>query len=105
MAAPNGYPSWAYNGPPSFQSSVIVTSLAQFNALGGPGVWSATPFPGAPGSNPSDPGETITDSYLRALLIENRVQSALQASGFNSPDDPVTQLRPDISANDSSPNV
>lgn len=102
MAAPTGYPSYVFNALQLAQT--VVNNLAAFNALAGPGTWTTTPFV-VPGSNPSDPGETITDSYLRALLIENRVQSQLQASGFNSPDDPATQLRPDISANDSSPNV
>jgi hypothetical protein len=102
MAAPTSYPSYAYNSTQF--ASLIVNTAAQFNALGGLGIWTTTPFPGL-FPNPADPGETITDAYLRAMLIENRIQNQLLASGFNSPDDPATQLRPDISANDSSANV
>lgn len=102
MAAPTGYPSWVYNS--TQQSSLVVTSLAAFNALPAPGVWTTTPYPGT-GGFPTDPNESITDSYLRALLIENRLGNQLLTYIGNLPDDPATQLRPDISANDSSPNV
>ena len=78
MAAPNGYPSWAYNS--AGQPAVIVTSLTQFNALPAPGTWSATPFP--PATTPSAPYDTfnngtgtmqVTDIRLQQQLVEARV--------------------------------
>lgn len=100
MAAPTSFPSAAYNATQLL--TVVVQSLAAFNALGGVGTWTTTPYPGANGIAPSDPGLTDTDIRLQQILIENRVSNQLLQFGFNLVDDPVTQLRPDILANDSS---
>lgn len=100
MAAPTGYPSWAYNAT---QPAVIVASLVAFNALPAPGVWSSSPFPAVPPSTPSDPGFLITDARLQQVLIELRVANQLQQQGFNLPADvDMTGLRGEIAANDSS---
>lgn len=108
MAAPNGYPSWAYNS--TGQPSVIVNSLAAFNALGGTGTWSSTPFP-APAPPAQAPFDSLiagtgsyfaTDQRLQQLIVEARVQSMMMAQAFNTTDDPQTGLRPDVLANDSS---
>jgi hypothetical protein len=98
MAAPTGYPSWVYNS--TQLASVIVNNLAQFNALGGNGVWTTTPFAGTSGI-PTDPNLTDTDIRLQQSLIEQRITNQLLAWGFNIMDDPQTQIRPDILANDS----
>lgn len=98
MAAPNGYPSWVYNG--TQLASLIVQNVAAFNALPGPGTWTTTPYLGISGI-PTDPGLTDTDIRLQQLLIESRISNQLLQFGFNIVDDPVTQLRPDILANDS----
>lgn len=98
MAAPTGYPSWIYNS--TQQSSLIVANIAAFNALGGSGTWTTTPFAGASGI-PTDPNLTDTDIRLQQMLIEQRVTNQLLQFGFNLVDDPVTQLRPDVLANDS----
>lgn len=98
MAAPTGYPSWVYNS--TQQSSLIVNNVAAFNALPSPGVWTTTPYPGISGI-PTDPGLTDTDIRLQQILIESRVQSQLLQIGLGIVDDPVTQLRPDVLANDS----
>lgn len=98
MAAPTGYPSWVYNS--TQLASLIVNNVAAFNALPPPGVWTTTPFVGTSGI-PTDPGLTDTDIRLQQLLIEARVSNQLLQFGFNLMDDPVTQLRPDILANDS----
>ena len=99
MAAPTGYPSWAYNATQLTQ--LIVTTVAQFNALGGPGVWTTTPYAGISGI-PSDPGLTDTDIRLQQILIEARIGNQLLTYIGSIPDDPASQLRPDILANDSS---
>ena len=99
MAAPTGYPSWVYNS--TQQSSLIVANVAAFNALGGNGTWTTTPYLGVSGI-PTDPNLTDTDIRLQQILIENRIQNQLLQFGFNLVDDPVTQLRPDVLANDSS---
>lgn len=99
MAAPTSYPSWAYNAIQG--ASLIVANVAAFNALGGVGTWTTTPFPGIAGI-PTDPGLTDTDVRLQQILIENRISNQLLQFGFNLVDDPVTQLRPDILSNDSS---
>lgn len=98
MAAPTSYPSYAYNS--TQLSTLIVTTAAQFNALPGPGVWTTTPYAGTSGI-PTDPGLTDTDIRLQQILIESRISNQLLQFGFNLSDDPVTQLRPDILANDS----
>lgn len=95
MAAFN-FPTWAYN---LTQPAQIVNTQAQFNALPGTG-WSLTPFANS-SSAPTDPGLTDTDIRLQQILIENRISNQLLQFGFNLVDDPVTQLRPDILANDS----
>jgi hypothetical protein len=109
MAAPTGYPSWAYNS--AGQASLIVQSLAQFNALPGPGTWSATPFAASPPVPPNAPYDTltggtgtlqVTDIRLQQMLIEARVQSYMMAQAFNLNDDPQTIARPDVLANDAS---
>ena len=98
MAAPTSYPSYAYNQTQNV--AVIVNTVAAFNALGGLGTWTTTPF-AAPGTNPSDTGFSVTDTRLQQILVESRVQSQLLQFGFGLVDDPVTQIRPDILANDS----
>lgn len=98
MAAPTSYPSWAYNATQF--SSLIVNNVAAFNALPAPGVWTTTPYPGL-GGFPVDPGLTDTDIRLQQILIESRIGNQLLTYGFNLPDDPATQIRPDILANDS----
>src|SRR5262245_25245692 len=98
MPAPNGYPSWVYNS--TQLASLIVNTVAQFNALPGPGTWTTQPFVGTSGIL-TDPGLTDTDIRLQQILIEARISNQLLQFGFNLMDDPVTQLRPDILANDS----
>ncbi len=98
MAAPTGYPSWVYNSTQFL--AVIVNNVTAFNALPAPGVWTTTPYPGL-GGIPTDPGLTDTDIRLQQILIENRISNQLLQFGFGMSDDPVTQLRPDILANDS----
>lgn len=109
MAAPTGYPSWAYNS--AGQSALIVQTLAQFNALPGPGTWSATPFstttpvPPAPFDTLVSPGSStlqVTDIRLQQMLVEARVQSYMMANAFLGSDDPQTVIRPDVLANDAS---
>lgn len=98
MAAPTSYPSYVFNG--TQLTSLIVANVAAFNALSGPGVWTTTPYVGISGI-PTDPNLTDTDIRLQQILIENRISNQLLQFGFNIVDDPVTQLRPDILANDS----
>lgn len=110
MAAPTGFPSWAYNS--AGQSSLIVFSLAQFNALPGPGTWSATPFPASPPVPPVAPFDTVTspgtsslqvtDIRLQQMLVELRVSNYMAAQAFNLNDDPQTIIRPDVLTNDAS---
>ena len=108
MAAPTGYPSWAYNS--AGQPALIVTSLTQFSALPGPGTWSATPT--GTTTPPSIPYDTITngtgslqvtDIRAQQQLIEQRITNILltQMAG-NVIDDLVTVIRPDVLANDAS---
>lgn len=97
MAAPTGYPSYAYNS--TQQSTVIVQNVAAFNALPAPGVWTTTPYPGVSGI-PADPNLTDTDVRLQQILIENRLANAIMLSGFNLSDDYLT-WRQDFLANDS----
>ena len=93
------YPSWAYNA--TTLQSLIVASAAAFAALGTG--WSFTPFPPPPPSGvPVDPGFPNTDTRLQQILIESRVQTMLLSIGLNVTDDPQTQLRPDVLANDAS---
>lgn len=98
MAAPTGYPSWVYNA--TQLTSQIVQNVAAFNALPSPGVWTTTPYAGVSGI-PFDTGLQDTDIRLQQILIESRIQNQLLQIGLNVSDDPVTQLRPDILANDS----
>src|SRR5882762_2116457 len=98
MAAPTGYPSYVYNSTQN--TALIVNNVAAFNALGGAGTWTTTPYPGI-SSIPTDPGLTDTDIRLQQILIESRVTNWLLQIGMNISDDPVNQLRPDILANDS----
>lgn len=102
MAAPNGYPSYVYNS--AAQPAIIVTSAAQFAALQGPGVWSATPYPPQNPPAPVDttPVLTVTDTRLQQILVEQRTTNQMLQIGLNIMDDPATQIRPDIIANDSS---
>lgn len=97
MAAPTGYPSYAYNS--TQQSTVIVNTVAQFNALPAPGVWTTTPYAGVSGI-PADPGLTDTDVRLQQILIENRLGNAILLAGLNLSDDYLT-WRADFLANDS----
>lgn len=98
MAAPTSYPSFVFNSTQLV--SLVVTTVAAFNALPGPGTWTTTPFAGVSGV-PTDPNLTNTDIRLQQSLIEQRITNQLLQFGFNLVDDPVTQLRPDILANDS----
>jgi hypothetical protein len=109
MAAPNGFPSWAYNS--AGQSALIVQTLFAFNALPGPGTWSATPFstttpvPPAPFDTVTSPGTSslqVTDIRLQQILIEQRVSNYMMAQSFLLNDDPQTIIRPDVLSNDSS---
>ena len=96
------FPSWAFNS--AGQPSVIVASQAAFDALAGAGTWAFTPYAIATATAPVDttPGLlTATDVRLQQLLVEQRLMNQLLAIGFNISDDPATQLRPDILANDS----
>lgn len=96
--APTSYPSFAYNS--TQLTSLVVNNVTAWNALPGPGTWQTYPYAGISGI-PTDPGLTDTDIRLQQILIETRVQSQLLQIGLNVTDDPVTQLRPDILANDS----
>lgn len=96
MAAPTGYPSWVYNS--TQLSSLIVQNVAAFTALGGLGTWTTTPF--STTSSTFDPNEQITDTYLKNMLVELRVNNYLTAQGFQITDDPQTVIRPDVVAND-----
>lgn len=98
MAAPTGYPSWIFNS--TQQAQLIINNVAAFNTLPGPGIWTTTPYVGVSGI-PTDPNLTDTDIRLQQILIESRISNQLLQFGFNLVDDPVTQLRPDILANDS----
>lgn len=106
MAAPTSFPSWSYNPT---QAAVVVQSLTAFNALPGPGIWSATPYTptpllGAPyDSLVAGTGLLqVIGIRLEQILIENRVQNQMMQFGFGLGTDPVTELRPDVLANDSS---
>jgi len=94
------YPSYAYNS--AGQPAVIVASQAAFQALGGVGTWALTPFATAVSSAPVDVGFSNTDIRLQQMLIEQRLTNQLLVNGLNIADDPQTQYRPDILANDSS---
>lgn len=96
--APTSYPSWAYNSTQLTQ--LQVANVQAWNALPGPGTWQAYPYVGISGI-PTDPGLTDTDIRLQQILIENRIANQLLQIGLGVTDDPVTQLRPDILANDS----
>ena len=97
MAAPTGYPSWVYNSTQNV--SLIVQTVAEFNALTTPGTWTTTPFE-ADDDDEADTGFTITDTYLKNLLIEMRVQNYLIADGMQQKDDVQQRIRPDVAAND-----
>lgn len=97
--APTSYPSYAYNSTQLV--SVVVANVAAWTALPGPGTWQTYPYAGISGI-PTDPGLTDTDIRLQQILIENRIANQLLQVGLGVVDDPVTQLRPDILANDSS---
>jgi hypothetical protein len=99
MAAPTGYPSWIYNA--TQQSALIINTVAQFNALPSPGTWTTTPYVGIGSIAPTDPGFTDTDIRLQQILVECRVMNQMLQIGLNVVDDPVTQIRPDVLANDS----
>ena len=94
------FPSFAYNS--AGQAAQIVASQAAFAALAGPGTWAFTPYFIPPVSVPIDPGFPSTDTRLQQILIESRVTNLLLQSGLNVGDDPQTQLRADVLANDSS---
>ena len=96
------FPSWAFNS--AGQPAVIVASQAAFNALAGVGTWAMPPYATTIVTAPIDttPGQlTATDIRLQQLLVEQRLMNQLLVMGFNISDDPATQLRPDILANDS----
>lgn len=97
MAAPTGYPSYVYNS--TQLASLVVNTVAAFNALPGPGVWTTTPFAGVSGI-PADPGLTDTDTRLQQILIENRLGNAILLAGLNLSDDYIT-WRADFLNNDS----
>lgn len=94
------FPSWAYNS--AGQQSVIVASQAAFNALAGAGTWSFSPFPTATSSAPFDPGFQVTDIRLQQILVEMRMANNILQYQNALADDPITELRPEIVANDSS---
>lgn len=107
MAAPTSFPSWAYNS--AGQTSLVVQTLAAFNALGGGGTWSATPF--TPSTLLAAPYDSLVAGTgilqvigirMEQLVIEQRVTNQMMQIGLNIVDDPVTQIRPDILLNDSS---
>ncbi len=115
MAAPaagaNGpaYPSSAYNS--AGQPTIVVFSLAQFNALGGPGTWSATPFASSTPSTSTAPFDTVTngtgtyqvtDIRLQQQLIEARISNMILSQILGNTDDLQSVLRPDVLANDAS---
>ncbi len=97
MAAPTSYPSYVFNSTQAL--SLIVTTVAQFNALPSPGTWTTTPFPGVSGI-PADPGLTDTDVRLQQILIESRLGNNLLAM-LGSMSDDLLAWRQDIIANDS----
>lgn len=97
MAAPTSYPSYVYNSTQS--ATVVVNTVAQFNALPSPGTWTTTPFAGVSGI-PADPGLTDTDVRLQQILIESRLGNNLLAALASMPDD-LLAWRQDIVANDS----
>ena len=97
MAAPTGYPSYVYNSTQN--TALIVNNVAAFNALGGAGTWTTTPYPGI-SSIPTDPGLTDTDVRLQQLLIESRLSNNLLAMLASASDD-LLAWRQDIVANDS----
>lgn len=94
------FPSWAFNS--AGQPAVIVASQAAFQALGGVGTWAFTPFPTALITAPIDttPVLTATDVRLQQLMVDIRTMIQVIAIGLNVVDDPQTQIRPDIQAND-----
>ena len=98
MAAPTGYPSWVFNS--TQQATVIVTTVAQFNALPAPGTWTTTPFVVPPAGVPTDPGFINTDTRLQQVLIEARINNLLVATMANSPEE-LTALRAEVLALDS----
>ena len=98
MAGP-AFPSYAYNS--AGQPAVIVATQAAFNALGGVGTWAFTPFPTATSTAPVDVGFSNTDIRLQQILIEQRVTNQMLQIANTIADDPVTQIRADILANDS----
>lgn len=97
MAAPTGYPSYVYNSTQN--TALIVNNVAAFNALGGAGTWTTTPYPGI-SSIPTDPGLTDTDVRLQQILIESRLSNNLLAMLASASDD-LLAWRQDIVANDS----
>lgn len=97
MAAPTGYPSYVYNSAQN--TALIVNNVAAFNALGGAGTWTTTPYPGI-SSIPTDPGLTDTDVRLQQILIESRLSNNLLAMLASASDD-LLAWRQDIIANDS----
>ena len=93
------FPSYAYNS--AGQAAVVVLSQAAFNALPLPGTWAFTPYPApAPTGVPFDPGFPDTDTRLQQMLIEARIQTMMLAQGLSITEDPQTQLRADVLAND-----
>ena len=96
MAAPTSYPSYVYNS--TQQSTLIVGTVAAFNALPAPGTWTTTPYPGVSGI-PADPGLTDTDVRLQQILIEARLGNNLLAM-LGSFSDDLLGWRQDIAAND-----
>lgn len=97
MAAPTSYPSYVYNS--TQQSTLVVSTVAAFNALPAPGVWTTTPYAGVSGI-PADPGLTDTDVRLQQILVESRLGNNLLAA-LGSISDDLLAWRQDIVANDS----
>ena len=94
------FPSWAYNS--SGQPPTLVASQLAFAALGGPGSWAFSPFATPVVTAPFDPGFQVTGIRLQQMLIEQRLTNQMLAISTGVSDDPMTQIRPDILANDSS---
>jgi hypothetical protein len=105
MAAPTSYPSWVFNSTQN--ATQTVATVAQFNALPSPGVWTTTPFAAGVGGAPFDTLINgtgllqVIGDRLQQILVENRMGNAVLLSGLNLSDDYIA-WRADFVANDSS---
>lgn len=92
------FPTYAYQNVSPYSQQIVLTQAA-LTALGV--TWSTTPSAPIGQIAPADPNLTNTDIRLQQILVENRITNQLLQQGMNISDDPMTQLRPDILANDS----